>query len=73
MFRDPLLLNTIARHREVILFDNAGVGRSTGEVPETFAGWATDMIEFIKALGLKKVDLFGFSMGGLAGQYSLAD
>ena len=37
---------------------------------ETFGGWAADMIDFIKAFGLKKVDLFGFSMGGLAGEYS---
>lgn len=56
----------MAQEREVILFDNAGVGRSTGEVPTTFAGWAKDMIAFIKALELKQVDLYGYSMGGLA-------
>jgi pimeloyl-ACP methyl ester carboxylesterase len=67
-FWDPLLVNKIAERREVILFDNSGVGRSTGSVPPTFAGWAADMISFIDSLGLKQVDLFGFSMGGLAGQ-----
>ena len=61
-------MNTIAERREVILFDNAGVGRSSGEVPTTFAGWARDLIGFIRALELKQVDLFGFSMGGLAGE-----
>ena len=64
--RDPLLTNTLAEQREVILFDNAGVGKSTGTVPTTFTGWAEDMIAFIRALDLKQVDLLGFSMGGLA-------
>jgi pimeloyl-ACP methyl ester carboxylesterase len=67
-FWDPLLINPLAERREVILFDNAGVGRSTGSVPTTFAGWATDSIAFIRSLGLQKVDLLGFSMGGLAGK-----
>jgi len=58
----------LAEQRGVILFDNAGVGKSDGEVPATFAGWARDMISFIEALQLRKVDLLGFSMGGLAGE-----
>lgn len=66
--RDPALIDRLAENREVILFDNAGVGRSTGEVPTTFTGWAKDMISFIEALNLKSVDLLGFSMGGLAGR-----
>ena len=61
---DPLFINTLAKAREVIIFDNAGVGRSTGEVPGTFQGWADDLICFVEALDLKKVDLLGFSMGG---------
>jgi pimeloyl-ACP methyl ester carboxylesterase len=67
--RDPLLVNTLAKTREVILFDNTGVGRSSGAVPATFKEWATDLMSFIKALNLDKIDLFGFSMGGLAGKY----
>ena len=57
----------MAKQREVILFDNAGIGRSTGTVPTTFKGWAVDMIAFVKALGIPQIDLFGYSMGGLAG------
>ena len=30
---DPSVADTLASGREVILFDNAGVGRSTGTVP----------------------------------------
>jgi pimeloyl-ACP methyl ester carboxylesterase len=58
----------LARDREVILFDNAGVSSSSGEVPTTFEQMAADAIAFIKALGLKQVDLFGFSIGGMVVQ-----
>ena len=62
-FWDPLFVNHLAQDREVILFDNAGVGRSTGTVPTTFTGWAEDMIAFVEALGFKQIDLLGFSIG----------
>ncbi|KAJ9607602.1 hypothetical protein H2200_007680 [Cladophialophora chaetospira] len=65
---DPLFVNTLSKARTVIIFDNAGVGRSTGEVPDTFQGWADDLLSFVKALGLKKIDLLGFSMGGYCAQ-----
>lgn len=65
---DPLFVNTLAKSRPVIIFDNAGVGRSTGEIPETFQGWADDLISFVQALGLEKFDLLGFSMGGYCAQ-----
>ena len=65
---DPAVTDGIAKEREVILFDNAGVGSSTGEVPTTFAGMAKNAIAFIEALGLKQVDIFGFSIGGMVAQ-----
>lgn len=34
---DPALTDTLAGERELILFDNAGVGRSSGVVPTTVA------------------------------------
>jgi pimeloyl-ACP methyl ester carboxylesterase len=52
----------------VIIFDQAGVGRSNGTVATTFQGWADNVIAMISALGIKKIDLFGFSMGGCAAQ-----
>jgi pimeloyl-ACP methyl ester carboxylesterase len=52
----------------VILFNNAGVSSSSGEVPKTFERIGADAIAFIKALGLKEVDLFGFSIGGMVVQ-----
>src|SRR5258705_6436209 len=65
---DPMVTDGLARGREVILFDNAGVSSSSGEVRTTFEQMAADAIAFIKALGLKEVDLFGFSIGGMVVQ-----
>ena len=65
---DPAVTDGLAQEREVILFDNAGIGASTGEVPTTFAGMAKNAIAFIEALGLKQVDVFGFSIGGMVAQ-----
>ena len=41
---DPAVTDPLASGREVILFDNAGVGRSTGDVSETIAGMAEHAI-----------------------------
>jgi pimeloyl-ACP methyl ester carboxylesterase len=65
---DPAVTDGFAKDREVILFDNAGVSSSSGEVPETFAQMGANAIAFIKALGLKRVDVLGFSIGGLVAQ-----
>lgn len=65
---DPAVTDALAADREVILFDNAGVASSSGEVPTTAAAIAADAATFIAALGLTKIDLFGFSMGGFVAQ-----
>ncbi len=61
---DPLLVDGLARDREVILVNNRGVGGSTGAVPENVTEMARDAIAFIDALGLERIDLLGFSLGG---------
>ena len=61
---DPRVIDGIAAHRRVIAFDNRGVGASGGWVPHTIEEMGRDAIAFIHALGLRKVDLLGFSMGG---------
>ena len=70
---DPAITDALATGREVILTDNAGVGFSTGEAPETVAGMARDAASLIDALGLERVDLFGFSMGGYVAQQIVVD
>ena len=52
----------------MILFNNAGVSSSSGEVPATFADMGANAVAFIKALGLTKVDVLGFSIGGFVAQ-----
>lgn len=70
---DPAVLDPLSEQREVIIFDNAGIASSGGEVPYTIAGIAKDAAAFIDALGLKKVDLFGYSMGSFAAQQIALD
>jgi pimeloyl-ACP methyl ester carboxylesterase len=65
---DPVVTDGLAERREVILFDNAGVGASSGEVPATFPDMARDAIAFIKALGIGKADVLGYSIGGKIAQ-----
>jgi pimeloyl-ACP methyl ester carboxylesterase len=65
---DPAVTDGLARDREVILFNNAGVSSSSGEVPTTFERMGANAITFIEALGLKRVDVFGFSIGGMVAQ-----
>ena len=62
---DPILVDTLATQREVILVDNAGVGGSTGAVPSSVVQMARDALAFVDALGLKTLDLLGFSIGGM--------
>ena len=65
---DPAVTDGFAKNREVILFNNAGVSSSSGEVPTTFADMGANAVAFVKALGLAKVDVLGFSIGGFVAQ-----
>lgn len=65
---DPLLINKLAAKRPILLIDNAGVGRSEGAISEDYAGWAKHYADVVLALGITKVDVMGFSMGGAAAQ-----
>src|SRR3979411_2087121 len=65
---DPTVTDGLAATREVILFNNAGISHSSGEVPTTFEEMGANAIAFIKALGLKQVDVLGFSIGGFVAQ-----
>jgi pimeloyl-ACP methyl ester carboxylesterase len=65
---DPALIDPIAAERDVIVFDNVGIGATSGTVPATVQDMARDAIVFIDALGLTQVDLFGFSLGGFVAQ-----
>src|SRR6266481_3504652 len=70
---DPIHTNRLAQDRPVILVDYRGVGRSGGEMPDSIPAAAADIIAFVKALGLKKIDLFGFSIGGMVAPQVVLD
>lgn len=65
---DPRIIDGIAAKNHVGVFDNRGVGASTGEPAKSIEQMADDAITFIQAKRYKKVDLFGFSMGGMISQ-----
>jgi pimeloyl-ACP methyl ester carboxylesterase len=62
---DPLFLDSLAAGRRVVLFNNRGVGSSGGVTPSTLEEAADDAAAFIRALGIEKADLLGWSMGGM--------
>jgi pimeloyl-ACP methyl ester carboxylesterase len=70
---DPAVVNVLAADRPVIAFDNAGVGRSTGQTPDNIAAMARDAVTFINLLALSEVDLLGFSLGGCVAQQIAAE
>ena len=65
---DPALTDALAAEREIILVDYPGVGSSTGEPSSTIAETARQMIAFAARLGLERIDLLGFSIGGFVAQ-----
>jgi pimeloyl-ACP methyl ester carboxylesterase len=65
---DPRVVDGIAASRHVITFGNRGVGASNGTTPTTIEAMAADAVTFIRALGYERVDLLGFSMGGMIAQ-----
>ncbi|MDE5444211.1 alpha/beta fold hydrolase [Bradyrhizobium sp. CSA207] len=65
---DPLMTDGLAAGREVILYDYRGCASSTG-VPRTLIeDMADDAAKVIRALGLSRVDVAGFSLGGMVAQ-----
>jgi pimeloyl-ACP methyl ester carboxylesterase len=65
---DPALIDELARRRQVITFDNRGVGASSGTTPCTIREMALDAIDFVDALGLEEADVLGFSLGSFVAQ-----
>ncbi|MDQ0118722.1 alpha/beta hydrolase [Pseudarthrobacter sp902506025] len=65
---DPRIIDPIAKEHHVITFNNRGLGGTTGKVPATIEAMADDAAAFIHALGLDRVDVFAFSLGGMVAQ-----
>ncbi|MCC8402716.1 alpha/beta hydrolase [Paraburkholderia sp. MMS20-SJTN17] len=65
---DPAIVDRLAEDREIILFENAGVGRSGGHVPGSVRQMAEHALHFVDALSLARLHILGFSLGGFLAQ-----
>jgi len=65
---DPAVTDGFAANRPVILFDNAGVASSSGQTPTSVDAMAEHAAAFVSALHLSRIDLLGFSLGGMVAQ-----
>ena len=66
-------MNALAEDRPVIVFDNTGLGKSSGTTPDNATQMAADAESFILALGFTNVDLLGYSLGGMLAQILAAE
>lgn len=66
---EPSFVDALANRYRVIEFDNAGVGRTSAlPSPLTPTAMADQASAFITALGLSRVDVLGWSLGGMVAQ-----
>jgi pimeloyl-ACP methyl ester carboxylesterase len=65
---DPVMTDGLAAGREVILYDYRGCASSTGAPRALIEDMADDAALVIRALGLARVDVVGFSLGGMVAQ-----
>ncbi|WP_422858682.1 alpha/beta fold hydrolase [Flagellimonas sp. S174] len=68
---DPSFISVLSKKNKVIVFDNLGVGSTIGQSSNTIEGMAEVAKGFIDKLGLKSVNVLGWSMGGLVAQVFL--
>ncbi|PWK34239.1 alpha/beta fold hydrolase [Cupriavidus plantarum] len=65
---DPLMTDGLAEGREVILMNGRGVASSSGTPRNRAEDMADDFASAVRALGIPKVDVVGFSIGGFQAQ-----
>jgi pimeloyl-ACP methyl ester carboxylesterase len=68
---DPALLALLARDHRLILFDYPGLGRSARRpagARTSFAGLADRAAGLLRAIGIPRADVLGWSMGGFVAQ-----
>jgi pimeloyl-ACP methyl ester carboxylesterase len=66
---DPRFVDALARHYQVVTFDNAGIGQTQPRpAPLTIDAMADQASALITALRLGRADVLGWSMGGMIAQ-----
>jgi pimeloyl-ACP methyl ester carboxylesterase len=70
---DPQLIDRLARHRRVVMFDQPGFARSAGVPADSLQAYAATTVAVARKLSIEQFDLLGFSMGGTVGLQLLLD
>jgi pimeloyl-ACP methyl ester carboxylesterase len=66
---DPSFIDRLASSNELVLLDNRGIGRSTDNGrPFDIAQLADDVLRVVAALGVERVNMLRWSMGGFIAQ-----
>lgn len=66
---DPSFIDRLASSNELILLDNRGIGRSTDNgCPFDIGQLADDVLRVVETLGVERVNMLGWSMGGFIAQ-----
>ena len=66
---DPELLRELSIHHKLIVFDYRGIGKSTGDLSNLNEDQlASDTIELMDMLKIKKTNILGWSLGSFVGQ-----
>jgi pimeloyl-ACP methyl ester carboxylesterase len=63
----------VAQTHRFIVFDNRGIGKSTGEAVGTIDEMADDTVRLMDHLGIERCVVFGVSMGGAIAQRIVLD
>lgn len=71
---DPTFLKGLSANHTVIIFDNRGISESTlGTEAYTINQLAEDILGLLNVLNIYKVDILGYSMGGMIAQQLALD
>lgn len=65
---DPAVTDGLGQGRPIILMNDAGIATSSGEPARTIEQSVENISDFINALGLKELDVLGFSLGGVTAE-----
>jgi pimeloyl-ACP methyl ester carboxylesterase len=66
---EPSFLDALGRAHRVVIFDNAGIGRTSAlPTPLTITAMANQTAALIETLHLTRPDVLGWSMGGMIAQ-----
>ncbi len=65
---DPAVTDPLAAEHDVILFNSAGIGQSTGDVSKTVGGMADHAFAFVDRIGIGECNILGYSLGGMVAQ-----